>query len=134
MRSNLMRAVKNRGSKSTEWVLRSALCRAGLRGWQMHVESLPGTPDFVFTEHRVTIFVDGCFWHGCGRCYRRPITNRSYWDNKLEMNRARDRRVDRLLRRRGWRVIHIWQHELTRGNEERLLKRIEQALASSARN
>jgi DNA mismatch endonuclease (patch repair protein) len=22
-------------------------------------------PDFVFRAHRLAVFVDGCFWHGC---------------------------------------------------------------------
>jgi DNA mismatch endonuclease Vsr len=75
-------------------------------------------PDFVFQEARVAVFVDGCFWHGCPRCYVRPRGNAAFWRKKLATNRARDRRVNRALRRLGWRVVRIWEHELR--NEERI--------------
>ena len=111
-RSAIMRAVKSRGGKSTERVLRATLVAAGLRGWRMHVATLPGTPDFIFPSVRLAIFIDGCFWHGCLRCYRRPATNRAYWDQKLIGNLARDRRVNRELRARGWAVKRVWEHRL----------------------
>ena len=43
---------------------------------------------------------------------------------KLAANQARDRRVTRTLRRMGWRVVRIWEHELARKNEERLLGKL----------
>jgi hypothetical protein len=48
-------------------------------------------------------------WHGCPKCYTRPKTNGAFWDRKREANMARDRRVTRELRGRGWKVIHLWQ-------------------------
>ena len=83
-----------------------------------------GKPDFVFARKRVVVFVDGCFWHGCPKCYRRPSSRCSYWDAKVAANKARDRRVTRTLRRMGWRVVRIWEHELARKNEERLLGKL----------
>jgi DNA mismatch endonuclease (patch repair protein) len=77
---------------------------------------LPGRPDFVFRRQHVCVFVDGCFWHGCPRCYRRPSSNRKYWDEKVKRNRARDRRVNQELRRRGWRVLRFWEHDLEKPN------------------
>ena len=44
---------------------------------------------------------------------------------KLSANKARDGRVTRTLRRMGWRVVRIWEHELARKNETRLLARLE---------
>jgi DNA (cytosine-5)-methyltransferase 1 len=111
-RSAIMRAVKNRRVKSTELSLRAKLAAAGIRGWCMYARDLPGTPDFVFQATRIAIFVDGCFWHGCPRCYRRPHSHREYWDAKVIANRIRDRRTNRALRRLGWRVLRIWEHEL----------------------
>ena len=113
MRSDVMRAVKNRGAKCTEWVLRSAVTRAGVRGWKMHVVSLPGTPDFFFAGQHVAVFVDGCFWHGCPQCYRRPASKRSYWDAKKKRNQTRDKSVTAKLRRAGWSVLRLWEHSLT---------------------
>jgi DNA mismatch endonuclease (patch repair protein) len=77
---------------------------------------------------RVVIFVDGCFWHGCPRCYRRPASNTKYWDSKVSKNRQRDRKVRVTLRRCGWRVLRIWEHELARKNQSRLLRRLQVAL------
>ena len=46
----------------------------------------------------------------------------------MAANRARDRIVNRTLRKMGWRVLRIWEHELARRNESRLLRRIHRAL------
>lgn len=81
-------------------------------------------PDFVFSKLKLAVFVDGCFWHGCPRCYVRPKGNRKFWDTKRETNQARDRRQSRLLEAAGWRVLRIWEHELTRRNESRLIARL----------
>ncbi len=51
---------------------------------------LPGKPDFAFPRRRVAVFMDGCFWHGCPKCYTRPKTNRAFWDKKRTDNMARD--------------------------------------------
>lgn len=106
-RSQIMARVRGRGNKSTEEKLARMFRQAGITGWRRHLH-LPGTPDFAFPERRLVVFVDGCFWHGCPRCYTRPGTNRRYWDSKVAANRSRDRRVTRECRLRRWRVVHIW--------------------------
>jgi DNA mismatch endonuclease Vsr len=80
---------------------------------------------------RVAVFVDGCFWHGCPkhsppevwiRKSTMPISGRSrsartgvaFWSAKLRQNRERDRYVTRRLRATGWKVIRIWEHDLTK--------------------
>lgn len=73
---------------------------------------LPGTPDFALPEHRVAVFVDGCFFHGCPIHYREPKENSAYWIKKLRENRRRDKRVNKQLRDEGWIVVRIWEHEL----------------------
>jgi len=49
--------------------------------------------------------------------------------NKREQNMARDKRVNRQLRRQGWKVIHIWQHSLKQ-SPDACLNRIRQACGS----
>jgi DNA mismatch endonuclease, patch repair protein len=110
-RSQIMAAIRSRGNKETELRLASILRAAKIKGWRRH-QPLPGHPDFVFRRQRVAIFVDGCFWHGCHRHCRMPRGNRSYWRAKIARNSARDRRSNRLLRSRGWRVLRIWGHSL----------------------
>jgi DNA mismatch endonuclease Vsr len=66
----------------------------------------------AFRRQQLAVFVDGCFWHGCPRHCRMPRGNRQYWQRKIARNMARDRRVTRLLRSQGWRVLRIWGHAL----------------------
>lgn len=112
-RSAIMRAVKSRGARSTERRLRGAIVASGLRGWRMYADELPGKPDFIFLTKKVAVFVDGCFWHGCPKCYRRPNSRQEYWDGKVLYNLSRDRRNRTRLRRMGWRVLRVWEHQIT---------------------
>lgn len=123
-----MARVRHRGNKATELKLVSFLRSERIIGWRRHLP-LPGKPDFAFPKHKVAVFVDGCFWHGCPKCYTRPKTNRAFWDKKREDNMARDKRVNRQLRQRGWRVIRIWQHSLKK-SPDACLNRIRRALSS----
>ena len=60
---------------------------------------------------------------------RNPAGNRSFWKKKFARNKARDRRVNRALRQTNWRVFRIWEHELAKKNEARLLRRISGTLS-----
>ncbi|MCZ2155029.1 MAG: very short patch repair endonuclease [Bryobacterales bacterium] len=111
-RSRNMSAIRSRGNNSTEQAIRFRMIRTGLKGWTLCRRDLPGKPDFVFEEVRLAVFVDGCYWHGCPKCYRPPSSNTDYWSEKYKKNKARDRRVVRLLNRDGWRVIRFWEHEI----------------------
>ena len=82
---------------------------------------LPGRPDFILTTRPVAIFVDGCFWHGCPRCFVPPRHNRGWWVMKIAKNRRRDLRKDRALRMLGFQVIHLWEHDGLERIERRLL-------------
>lgn len=124
-RSAIMARVRSSGNQSTELRLIALMRRAGIHGWRRNYP-LPGRPDFVFPALRLAVFVDGCFWHGCPRCYRRPHSRRAYWDAKAQNNRRRDARVRQTLRRRGWHVMRVWEHELK--DESRLISRLAQMM------
>lgn len=70
------------------------------------------TADIVLPAHRICVFVDGCFWHGCARHFRPPVANRDWWREKIEDNRRRDDRQRRRLSRLGWRVLRVWEHDV----------------------
>jgi DNA mismatch endonuclease (patch repair protein) len=112
-RSIVMAAIRSKGNKDTELKLAAIFRKFGITGWRRHYKVL-GRPDFVFLRNRVAIFVDGCFWHGCPKHGRRPESNMSYWGPKLERNRKRDRKISKLLRSSGWRVLRIWEHRLSK--------------------
>lgn len=111
-RSAIMSRVRSRGNRSTEKRLRACLIRSGVAGWVLHSSELVGRPDFVFATLRIAVFVDGCFWHACPQCLRMPQTNRRYWTAKIEQNRLRDRRISKQLRKAGWTVLRVWEHEV----------------------
>ena len=125
-RSEIMAAVRSSGNRSTETKLRAMLAGAGVRSWKMKSDQLPGSPDFVFPGKRIALFVDGCFWHGCPQCYRRPKSSRKYWDAKVLRNMARDKRVSRELKKLGWQHVRIWEHEVVK-ERAACLKKLKQA-------
>jgi DNA mismatch endonuclease (patch repair protein) len=126
-RSQVMSHVRGRANKTTELEAIKFFRRHGISGWRRH-QPVFGRPDFVFPKAGVAVFVDGCFWHGCPKHSTVPATHRAFWKRKLTANKLRDRLVNRTLRRKGWRVARIWEHELARKNEKRLVRRIESAI------
>jgi len=83
--------------------------------------SLPGKPDVVFTDVKLAVFIDGEFWHG---------RNFNQWENKLSIfwlkkisgNISRDRKTARLLRKKGWKIIRIWDKKLLKSPENAILR------------
>lgn len=128
-RSRIMAAVRGRGNKATELVLVRLFREARVTGWRRHAKIL-GRPDFIFPEHRLAIFVDGCFWHGCAKHCRMPSTNRRYWDAKIQRNVIRDRKTRATLRARGWKILRIWEHQL-KSRPQRVLQGIIRLLAEN---
>lgn len=111
-RSEVMSRIRGRGNKDTELALIKLLRRHHIAGWRRN-QSVFGKPDFVFPKARLALFVDGCFWHGCPKHCSTPASNRAFWKKKLAANKARDRRVNQTLRKAGWRVLRLWEHDLS---------------------
>lgn len=129
-RSRNMASIRSTRNRSTEQAFLKLLRDAHISGWRRHLP-LPGKPDFAFPLQRVLVFVDGCFWHGCPKCYRLPDDNRDYWAAKLNANRRRDKRVSRLSIAKGWKVLRIWEHVLeTNSGRLRVLRRLATAMGS----
>ncbi|MGI9306607.1 MAG: very short patch repair endonuclease [Gammaproteobacteria bacterium] len=110
-RSWVMSRVRSSGNKSTELRFAGILRREKICGWRRKFPAF-GKPDFVFPKEHVAVFIDGCFWHYCPRHGHFPATRRKYWRDKIARNRARDREVNRHLRRCGWKVLRFWGCEL----------------------
>ena len=146
-RSEVMSRIRSRGNKETELALAALFRRHKITGWRRHVEikiakkavksqrpkvgtretkirSFKVRPDFIFPKLRLAIFVDGCFWHACPKHRTQPKGNAAFWRKKISGNQIRDRLVSRTLRRNGWQVLRIWEHELVRRNEDRLIRRL----------
>jgi len=125
--AEVMSRIRGHGNRDTELALMKLFRRHGITGWRRR-RPVFGRPDFVFQKERVAVFVDGCFWHACPKHSNLPANNRTFW-KKMDANKARDRLVNRTLRREGWRVVRIWEHALAkRGGAS--LPRIQAALQS----
>src|SRR5437762_1508759 len=113
-RSLIMAAIKGKGTKTTELAVRRLLRIHRITGWRAHIASIIGKPDFVFLKRKIAVFVDGCFWHGCPKCRRnlKPTSNSAFWCAKFQANRRRDKVATAALRRKGWRVLRLWEHDI----------------------
>ena len=104
----------------------------GITGWRRNARVF-GKPDFVFPRERVALFVDGCFWHrhaGCKFAYT-PKSRVEFWLRKFDNNVARDKLVTRTLQEGGWKIVRIWECDLTPRQKDRAIKRLRRALAAS---
>jgi DNA mismatch endonuclease (patch repair protein) len=112
-RSAVMRAVR-RTDTSPEMAVRRLVHAMGGR-YLLHDKRLPGTPDLVFPRRRIVVFVHGCFWHRHQDCRlaTMPKSNIKFWSEKFRKNVERDkmRRIE--LEAQGWRVIVVWQCEIS---------------------
>jgi DNA mismatch endonuclease (patch repair protein) len=108
-RSVLMGKIRGKGTKC-ELAVADLLRTAGL-SFDEHVRELPGRPDFVLRDSKVAIFVDGDFWHGW-RFARWRLKLSEHWEKKIAGNMKRDERNFRKLRRAGWKVIRLWEHQV----------------------
>ena len=123
-RSALMSRIRGKDT-GPERAVATMLQSMGL-SWDSHARDLPGRPDFVLRDHRAVILVDGDFWHGWNFPRWRNKLSED-WERKIDANRKRDQRNIRKLRRQGWLVIRIWEHQLKR-NPEQCTARIADAL------
>jgi len=130
-RSQIMRRVTNKDS-AAELALRTRLFAEGLR-YRLHRRTKGATVDILFVSARVAVFVDGCFWHGCPKHATYPKSNQDYWLPKLAANRERDQRQSAKLRRAGWQVIRVWEHDCL-PPDRRVVKRIVDAVRSRQSN
>lgn len=110
-RSDVMSRIKGKGNKDTELAMIMVMKVHHIAGWRRNQRVL-GKPDFVFWRQKIALFVDGCFWHSCPLHANMPKNNRAFWKKKLKGSADRDVFVNRELRKLGWKVIRIWEHEL----------------------
>jgi DNA mismatch endonuclease, patch repair protein len=112
-RSANMRNIRSKHT-SPEMAVRRLVHGMGFR-YRLHVPTLPGRPDMVFSRLGRIIDVRGCFWHQHRGCIdsRIPKTRIKYWKPKLTGNVKRDARNAQKLRRLGWEVLTLWECEVS---------------------
>ena len=122
-RSEIMRCVRSTKNASTERVIVGALKSRHIGGWKLRPQGLVGSPDLYFPKARLLVFLDGCFWHECPKCFRAPASRTEYWGPKIARNKQRDRKITRLLRRQGYSVMRLWEHDIRNGKALNRLRR-----------
>jgi len=115
-RSYNMSMIKCRDTKP-EILLRKLLFANGARGYRINYR-LKGKPDIVFPKQKLAVFVDGCFWHKCPKCFQKPATNKTFWLDKINSNVKRDKKINSTLNKSGWKVIRFWEHDIRKNSEK----------------
>ncbi|MBE0434057.1 hypothetical protein IBX73_11420, partial [candidate division WOR-3 bacterium] len=99
--------------------------QTGTRAGKAQCSRVPGaltiTVGKIKSIRKIALFIDGCFWHGCSLHFRLPKTNKKYWSQKISCNIERDKRTNKELRKMGWKVVRIWEHDI---KSDRLKKRL----------
>lgn len=109
-RSYIMSRVRGKDTKP-ELLFAKYLRSKGIR-YRRNVKICGHHADFRIVGTKKVIFIHGCFWHGCPRCYRPPKSNRAFWRAKIKGNRTRDDIVKRKLRQADWKVRSVWEHSI----------------------
>lgn len=122
-RSDIMSKVRSNNNKSTELALIKFFKENHITGWKRNYP-VKGHPDFVFLDKKISVFVDGCFWHGHDCRNTRPSDNAEYWQKKRERNIKHDKEVTAMFENRGWTVIRIWECELKNKNRSALINKL----------
>jgi DNA mismatch endonuclease, patch repair protein len=111
-----MSRIRSKGSK-IEQLMSSALREAGLRGYRKHAKDVVGKPDFVWKSKKIAVFCDSAFWHGYKWDEEAKKTfkvRKRFWINKIERNRERDKEVNTILRKQGWKILRFWDKQIKR--------------------
>ena len=129
-RSYCMSKIKSCNTK-IELDFRKCIWKTGLRGYRIK-SKITGRPDLYFPTQQIAVFIDGCFWHICPKCYYLPATNKKHWKNKINVNIKRDKEVNKILKNQGWKVLRFWGHELEK-NINTCVNKIERELAKKTK-
>ena len=108
-----MSRIRSKGTKA-ELILKGALVGLHLR----YQPNIYGKPDFGNKSRKIAVFVDGCFWHKCPKCFKKPKSNVKYWAPKIEKNVQRDRKINQYLKKDGWIVVRFWEHQVVKNPEK----------------
>ncbi len=109
-RSEIMSKIRSKNTRPELLVFRELRKRKIY--FYKHYAKIPGKPDIALPRKKIAVFIDGDFWHGYKFKIQRQRLPRKYWVKKIENNIIRDRKVSRELRRMGWQVLRIWEHEI----------------------
>jgi len=88
---------------------------------QMHPK-IKGSPDIILKNKKIAVFLHGCFFHKCPKCYVEPKSNKNYWVPKITRNVSRDKKNLKALKLAGFKVLCVWEHEIKKDFERVITK------------
>lgn len=109
-RSYCMSRIKSVDTKP-ELAFRKYIWEKGLKGYRLH-KNIKGKPDIFFAKKKIAVFIDGCFWHKCPICFRKPKSDNEYWNKKIINNKRRDKQISKELEKQNIIVVRFWAHEI----------------------
>ena len=90
--------------------------------FQKHYKRAIGNPDIALPRKKKAIFIDGDFWHGYQFNKQKKRLPNKYWIQKIEGNMKRDRKNRSVLKKNGWKVLRLWEHEIEKNFENSISK------------
>lgn len=132
-RSSLMSKIRSKNTKFEDDFI-SLLRKFTRKKFKTHVTNIKGKPDIVFDKSKVCIFLDSDFWHGWQYPRWKHLLKNDFWRDKIERNRARDKKTTFFLKRQGWRVIRIWEHQMKSNTNQCVIKIVDRLNSTSKNN
>ena len=130
-RSKCMSRIRSTDTK-VEVFFRKFIWNKNLRGYRLK-SKIKGKPDLYFPVARLAVFIDGCFWHKCPKCFVRPKSRTDYWNEKISYNVSRDKKTNKLLRKERISVLRFWEHEI-RENPDKCFNKLKIAYEKEIQN
>ena len=119
-RSEIMSKIRSKNTKVEILVFREL--RKSKIYFQKHYKRAVGSPDIALPRKKKAVFIDGDFWHGYQFSKQKERLPKKYWQGKIENNIKRDRRIRAKLKREGWQVLRVWEHEVLKNFDETMKK------------
>jgi DNA mismatch endonuclease, patch repair protein len=120
-RSERMSGIRSRDTKfEKEFIV--DLKKKIKKSFETNVTSIKGKPDIVFKKDKVCVFLDSDFWHGWQYPRWKHLLKNDFWREKIEKNRKRDLLTTQYLKRKNWKVLRIWEHEIRKNLEKAIGK------------
>ncbi len=117
-----MSRIRPKNTKPEMLVFRE-LRRRGIY-FQKHYKRVAGSPDIALPRKKIAVFIDGDFWHGYRFDSYKDRLPKEYWLGKIEANIKRDKRDRMILKRAGWKVMRVWEHDLSRNKIKKTIDKV----------
>ncbi|MDO8676440.1 MAG: very short patch repair endonuclease [Candidatus Azambacteria bacterium] len=122
-RSEIMSKIRSKNTKAEILAFRGLKIR-GIY-FQKHYNRALGKPDIALPRKKIAIFIDGDFWHGYKFSKFKGRLPKKYWLQKIESNIKRDTKNRAMLRKNGWKVLRVWEHEILKSFDMSISKIID---------